>query len=48
MINFISDATIFDLVLALIVQHSALKSNVGRADTLYNLCLDLIKDLLFA
>ena len=41
--NFISSPTILNLVLVLIVQNSEPQSEAGRANTLYNLSLDLIK-----
>ena len=44
--NLISSATILDLVLALIIQHSQSKSKIGRANRLYNLSFDPHKELL--
>ena len=46
MSSLISAASILDIILALIVQHSEPLSKVSRANTLYNFSLALIKDLL--
>jgi len=45
-VNFISAASILDVVFALTVRHSEPYSKVGRATTLCNISLDLCKDYL--